>query len=351
MNFPLLKRLTEAHAAPGHEQSIRHIIREELGETVTYETDAMGNLICRKLPNIVIDGSRKLMIAAHMDEIGFVVKFIDDKGFLRLHPLGGFDARQLPSQRVRVHGARETLDGNLMLGVKPKHMLTAEEANRGPKLEDLFVDLGLNGEQVKEKVAIGDMVTLDRDCRMTGNFVTAKSMDNRIAVYVMIEALRAVKNHGCEILAVATVQEEIGCRGAAAAGAGLKPDLCVAIDVTLANDIPGIPDSEAITKLGEGAAIKILDSSLICHPKIVRHFRDIGDRNGIKYQMELLPFGGTDASAVQRQHGGVPSFTLSVPCRYVHTVNETIHPDDLDASVALLARYIEECQDANYALD
>jgi endoglucanase len=151
--------------------------------------------------------------------------------------------------------------------------------------------------------------------------------------------------------AIATVQEEIGLRGATASGSAIEPDIVVAIDITLANDIPGIPDSDWITKLGDGAAIKIMDSSLICHPKVVAHFRDLAEKNAIKHQMEVLPFGGTDAGGVQRLHGGVPAFTLSIPCRYVHTVNETVHGDDVDACVALLAKYIEDAHNGAYSYE
>jgi endoglucanase len=173
-------------------------------------------------------------------------------------------------------------------------------------------------------------------------------MDDRAAVYTMIEAVKSVKKHSVDVYAVATVQEEIGLRGATASGWAIKPDIAVAIDITLANDIPGIPETDHVTKLGEGTAIKIMDSSLICHPRMVDHFRELAEKNKVKHQMEVLPFGGTDAGGVQRLHGGIPSFTLSIPTRYVHTVNETVHSDDVDASVKLLATYIEDAHNGDY---
>lgn len=351
MNFSLLKKLSEAHGIPGQEDNIRLIVRDELKDLASFATDALGNLICTKAPTQSTDEPLKVMIAAHMDEIGFVVKFIEEKGFIRIHTLGGFDPRQLPAQRVLVHTREGILPGTLMMGTKPKHLLSPEEAGRPAKIEDFFVDLGMSGETVKKKVRIGDMITMDRDCRQMGDLITGKAMDNRIAVYVMIEAMRAVKNHAVEILGVATTQEEIGLRGATAAGSGLKPDICIAIDVTLANDIPGVPEVDQITRLGAGTAIKIMDNSLICHPKVVRHFQDLAEQHGIPHQMEILPMGGTDAAGVQKQHGGVPSFTLSVPTRYIHTVNETIHPSDLDASVALLTKYLEDAHNRSYAFE
>jgi putative aminopeptidase FrvX len=165
----------------------------------------------------------------------------------------------------------------------------------------------------------------------------------------MIEALKAAKSHDWDIYAVATVQEEIGLRGASAAGSGLAPDVVVALDITLANDIPGVPEQDHITKLGGGAAIKIMDGSLICHPKVVEHFRQLAIKNEIPYQMEVLPRGGTDAGGIQRLNGGVPAFTLSTPTRYVHTVNETVAKSDVQACIDVLARYIEDVHNGDYA--
>lgn len=351
MNVDLLKRLSEAPGIPGQEDQIRAIVRKELNGVCEFSGDTLGNLIgFKKATKSVSSPARKVMIAAHMDEIGFVVKYIDDKGFIRIHPLGGFDPRQMAAQRVHVHSREGVLPGTLMLGTKPKHMLSPEEASRAAKTDDYFVDLGLDVEACKAKVRVGDMVTMDREFRPMGALYTGKAMDNRVAVYTMIEALRAVTDHEVDIYAVATVQEEIGLRGAAAAGSAIQPDVIIAIDITLANDIPGIPEVDHVTKLGQGAAIKILDGSLICSPKLVEHFRELAEKHEIKHQMELLPMGGTDAGAVQRLNGGTAAFTLSVPTRYVHTVNETIHPDDIDAAVALLARYLEDAHSRDYVL-
>ncbi len=307
----------------------------------------MGSMIClKKAPG---NGAKKLMLAAHMDEIGFVVKYIDEKGFIRLQTLGGWDPRQMCSQRVVVQTKGGPLKGVLQYSTKPAHLLTDAERNEGPKIANFFVDLGLSGDEAKEKVRLGDMVTMDRDMIQLGKNLTCKSMDDRVAVFIMIEALKAAKSHNVDVYAVATVQEEIGLRGAAAAGSAIAPDVCVAIDITLANDIPGIPDQDQITRLGEGAAIKILDSSLLCHPKVVDHFRTLAEKNKIKHQMEILSLGGTDAGGIQRLHGGIPSFTLSIPTRYVHTVNETVSADDVQACIDLLARYIEDAHNGNYA--
>ena len=289
------------------------------------------------------------MLAAHMDEIGFRVKHVSDKGFLRIAPLGGWDTRQMASQRVLVHTGSGPVKGVLMQSTKPKHLLSAGEQGKEMTIDDYFIDIGHSGEAAKAKVQIGDGVTMDRAFQQMGDLFTCKAMDDRVAVFVMIEAVKAAKDHAVDVYAVATVQEEVGLRGAAASGSAIQPDVCVAIDITLSNDFPGMPEELSVTKLGEGTAIKILDSSLICHPKVVTHFRDLASKNKIKHQLELLPFGGTDAGGVQRLNGGIPAFTLSVPCRYVHTVNETVHSGDVQASIDLLARYIEDCHNGDYA--
>ncbi|HWA84204.1 MAG TPA: M42 family metallopeptidase [Fimbriimonadaceae bacterium] len=346
MNTDLLRRLTEAHGVPGQEDLIREIVRQELSGLCDISADRMGNLHCVKKGKG--DNPKKLMIAAHMDEIGFIVKHVDDKGFARIQPLGGWDPRQMFSQRVKVHTASGMVNGLLNYATKPKHLLTDAEASKKPEIDNFFIDMGMTGEEAKAKVRLGDMVTMDRTFQEEGPLMTCKCMDDRVAVYVMIEALKQVKSNDVEVHAVATVQEEIGLRGATAAGSAIAPDIVVAIDVTLAMDIPGVPEQDQITRLGSGTAIKLMDSSLLCHPKVVAHFRKLAEANKINHQIEVLPMGGTDAGGVQRLHGGIPAFTLSVPCRYIHTVNETVHRDDVQASVDLLARYIEDAHNGAY---
>lgn len=346
MNLDLLKTLVEAHGTSGYEDNIRDIVKQELQPYGELHVDSMGSVHC------VVNrgGGKKVMVAAHMDEIGFVVKYIDDKGFLKIHTIGGWDARQMASQRVYVHTQDGPIPGVLMAGVKPKHLLSAEEASKSPSAETFFVDCGLSGEEAKKRVSVGDMVTMNRGLQEMGQLLTCKAMDDRVAVFVMIEAVkRAAHSTQCEVHAVATVQEEIGLRGAAASGSAILPDVCIALDVTLANDIPGISEDFHITQLGKGTAIKIMDSSLICHPKVVKHFRALAEANNIPFQLELLPMGGTDAGAVQRLNGGIPSFTLSIPTRYIHTVNETVHRSDVEASIDLLAKYLEDAHNGDYA--
>jgi len=349
LNIELLKRLCETPGVSGREERIRRLVADEL-KSVADEVkfDAMGNVIAVKRGN----GGPRVMIAAHMDEIGFLVRHIDDKGFLRLQPVGGWDARVLFAQRVYVHGhTGTTLLGALMPAAKPVHLLTEEERRKQPTVEEFFVDLGLPADKVRELVEIGDPVTMARTAEEVGDTIMSKTLDDRVSVFVMIEALREVKEHRCEIVAVATVQEEVGLRGALTSAYALNPDIGIAIDVTLANDYAGADETERITRLGGGAAIKVMDSSLICHPKLVRHFRDVAEKHAIPYQLEILTRGGTDAGAIQRAREGVPSFTLSIPTRYVHTVNEMAAKADIEACIQLLARYLEEAHTREYTYD
>jgi tetrahedral aminopeptidase len=347
MNWTLLKQLSEAPGVPGREERLRELVIGELRPlTDEIRIDVMGNVICRRGGA----GKRKVMIAAHIDEIGFYVKFIDDKGFIRLQPVGGFDPRQLFAQRVLVHPrAGDPVRGVLTYSTKPTHMLTPEEAKAAPIIENFFVDLGRPAKQVKKLVEVGDMVTMDRTCEECGDHIVGKCLDNRVGVFVMIEALRALRKHDVDVYAVATTQEEIGLRGATTSAYAVDPDVGVALDTTLANDYPGVPEADAVTRLGRGVGIKIMDASLICHPRLVDHFRAIAKKRKIPHQMEILPRGGTDGGALQRSRGGTASITLSVPTRYIHTVNEMVHRDDVKSAVDLLAAFLEEAHKRDYA--
>lgn len=345
INLDLLKRLCETPGIPGREDQVRDLVVSELrGLVDELRVDTMGSVIGTKRG----DGGPRVMIAAHMDEIGFFVRHIDDQGFLRLQPVGGFDPRVLVAQRALVHGH----DGHVYRGViqpaaKPIHLLDPSEI-KPPKIEELFVDVGLPAAQVKDGIEVGDMVTLDRTLESTADAVISKALDDRVGVFVMIEALRAVQAHRSEILAVATTQEEVGLRGARTAAFALEPDIAVALDVTLAWDLPGGQPELAVSELRKGVALKVLDSSQLTHPKLLRHFRDLAEQNDIPYQLELLPRGGTDAGAMQLARDGTAAMTLSIPTRYVHTVNELASIGDIDATTKLLTRFLEDAGNRDY---
>lgn len=339
IDFDLLKRLCESHGVASREERVRGVALEALRPLVDeVRIDSLGNAVCLKRGK----GARRVMLAAHLDEIGFLVRHVDRSGFLRVQPVGGFDARTLFAQRVFVHCANgDLLRGVFMPAAKPIHLLAGERP-QPPRIDEFFVDLGMSGEQVQEKVEIGDMITLDRTTERVGENIVGKALDDRVGVFVMIEALRRMQNPEVDVVAVATVQEEVGLRGALTAAYGIEPDIGVAIDVTLAVDVPGMKEHEAVSKLGQGAGIKVMDSSLLCDPRLVRRFREIARRDQIPYQMEVMPRGGTDAGSIQRSRTGVPSITLSIPARYVHTVNEMVAERDVDACATLLARFLEE---------
>ena len=346
-NEALLKRLTETPGVSGREEKQREIAREELGAlTDEVRTDSLGSVIGTRRGR----EDARVMIAAHTDEIGFLVKHIDEKGFLRLQPVGGHDPANMVSQRVLVTTANgTTLRGALQPARKPPHLARGEE-QKPPKLDEFFVDLNLGAEEVKEAVRVGDYVTMDRTLERIGDGYIAKAMDDRIGVFAMIEALRATRGGEATVFAVATSQEEVGLRGAEASGSALKPTIVVAVDVTLTVDVPGGGGENAVTELGKGVALKIMDGHSISHPKLVEHFRAIAEREEIPYQMEILPAGGTDAGGVQRLNGGIPAITLSIPCRYTHSPNEMVSISDVEACITLLARYLEEAHAGDYSL-
>jgi len=336
-----LKDLSEMAGVPGREDGVRAYIEAHLRDLVdSVETDAMGNLHVLKRSGR--DGAPRLMVAAHMDEIGFIVRHVDDKGFLRLQHLGGFDARNLFARQVTVHASfgAGPLVGVLNPAVKPVHVSTAEERAKIPELASFYVDLGLGGERVRELVRVGDMVTLRQPFEDLGEVVTGKALDDRSGCWILMETLARVQAPAMDVHAVFTVQEEVGVRGAGTGAFRVAPDLAVALDTTLALDTPGSADDARITEMGKGTAIKVMDSRSISTRWLVDAFIDLAERNAVPYQLEVLPLGGTDAAAMQLSREGTPAITLSTPSRYVHTVTEMVAKADLEAAVALLAAAI-----------
>jgi len=343
LNVELLRRLSEVAGVPGREEQVRELVRAEVLDLVDdVREDPMGNLIALRRGTLP-DGERKrVMLSAHLDEIGFMVRHVDDKGYLRLQNLGGFDTRNLFARNVTVWTKQGPLPGILTPGGRPVHIASPEDRKKVPELREFFVDLGLSGEDVKSRVRVGDMVTLDQAFREVGELLCGKAMDDRAMVFVQIEALRALRDQppAHDVYAVFSTQEEVGLRGAVTAAYSVEPDLGVALDVTLAVDTPGVEAHEAVTRMGEGVGIKLFDSSMISTRWLVDEFVDLAEARGIPYQLEVLPLGGTDAGAIQRSRGGVPSVTLSLPTRYIHTVVESIHRADTIATIELLVAYL-----------
>lgn len=341
----LLQKLSEAAGIPGREDEVRTIVRDALKRHVDeIHVDRLGNVIAHKKGK-----GPRVVVAGHMDEIGFLVSHVDEEtGFLRLEPVGGFDPRTLIASRVTVHAKAGPLTG--LIGTKPVHILTDEERKKEIRIQDLFVDLGLPGKTVAKKVRVGDPVTLVQSFTRVGDLVSGKALDDRVGVYVGIEAMRRLKKHESDVYFVGTVQEEVGLRGARASAFALDPEIGVALDVTLACDMPGVSPHEQVTKLGKGVAIKLKDSASISHPGLVRFLVDLAEKKKISYQMEILPRGGTDAGAIQLAREGAAVVTLSVPTRYVHSVVEAAHVDDIEAAVKLLTAFLEACHTADLSL-
>ena len=261
---------------------------------------------------------------------------------LRVQNVGGFDTRNLFARRVLVQGKSDLIGVMNPVG-RPIHVATEEERKKIPKVSEFFIDLFMSKEEVSKQVRIGDPVTLIQPFQEIGHVVTGKSLDNRVASWVAINALRKVgKKSRYDIYYAATVQEEVGCRGAGTSAFGIEPDVGIAIDTTLACDTPGIDKTDAITELGKGVAIKVMDSGSISHRGLLDEFVAVAEKKKIPHQLEILPLGGTDASTMQRAGIGRRTITLSIPTRYVHTVTEAAHKADLNAAVDLLAAWL--CQ-------
>lgn len=337
INVKLLKEICEVAGAPGHEQRVREIVLREIKKLCDKITiDNMGNVTALKKGK----KDKKVMIAAHMDEIGFIVTHIDENGFLRFNPLGGFDPKTLTAQRVKVHGKKDVIG---VMGSKPIHMMSAGERDKVVPISDYFIDLGMDRKEVEKIVSVGDTITRERELIEMGNCVNCKSIDNRVSVFILIETLRELKNSPYHVYAVFTVQEEVGIRGANVAALQIQPDFGFGLDTTIAFDVPGAKPYEMITKLGDGAAIKIMDSSTICDYRMVKFMKQTAVKHKIKHQTEILPAGGTDTAGIQRMTpGGSISGAVSIPTRHIHQVIEMADKSDIRASIDLLKHCIQD---------
>ncbi len=333
IDFQLLGEVCREPGAPGYEQRIREKIIKEITPYVDQvKVDAMGNIHALKKG----EGKKKTLVSAHMDEISFIVTHIDEDGYIRFHPLGGFDPKTLTAQRVIIHGKEDVLG---VMGTKPIHIMKAEERKKMPEISDFFIDTGMKKEEVEKKVLVGNPITRERELCIMGDCVNAKSLDNRVSVYILIEAIKELADVHLEsdIYGVFTVQEEVGLRGAMTAASGIDPDFGINLDVTLACDFPAALPHEKITTLGNGTAIKVLDGSTICDYRMVSFMKKLAEKNDINYQMEILPAGGTDTAAIQRYaKGGSITGGISIPTRYLHQVIEMAHTEDIRATIDLL---------------
>ena len=347
LDIPLLKKVCKLPGAPGFEHRIRDYVKGKVTPFVDkVETDAMGNLIAIKKGK----SDKRVMVAAHLDEIAFITTHIDDDGFLRFHTLGGFDPKTLTAQRVIVHGKKDLLG---VMGAKPIHVMSAEERTKMPKISDYFIDLGMSKEEVEKYVYVGAPITRERELVEMGDCVNSKSLDNRVSVFILLETLRALKDVEVpyDIYGVFTVQEEIGLRGAINSAGHINPNFGIGLDVTIAYDLPGAQPHEKITTLGDGAAIKIMDGSTVCDTRMVGFMQDVANRHKIDWQPEILPAGGTDTAGLQRYgKDGSIAGAISIPTRNLHQVIEMANKKDIEACTALLTKCLEELDEWNWEL-
>lgn len=348
IDVPLLSRICEAPGAPGFEIQIRELVLKELkGLADKVRVDNMGNVIALKKGR---SSKKKSMAAAHMDEIGFIVTHIDDNGFVRFNPLGGFDPKTLTSQRVIIHGKKDVIG---VMGCKPIHIMSPEERGKSLKLSDYFIDLGMTKKEVEKIVNIGDPITRRSELLELGSCVNVKSLDNRVSVFVLLEALRAIKKSrrkpAFDFYAVFTVQEEVGIRGANVSALEIQPDFGFGLDTTIAFDTPGSQPQERVTSLGDGAGIKIMDSSTICDYRMVAFMKKTATAKKIKWQPEILNAGGTDTAGIQRMTpGGSIAGAISIPTRHIHQSIEMSDKKDIEECIKLLAACVCDLDKGNW---
>lgn len=320
----LLKQLTETFGPSGYEENVRKLIRAEVKPYADeIKVDALGSLIVRKKPTKQSKNTKKIMIAAHMDEIGLMVSHVDDNGFVRFSPIGGVFRRYVVGGRVRFLNGVQGVIGNDKL----------DNIGELPTLDKVYIDVGATNKK-DCPVKIGDVAAFDRPFTEMGNRLVAKSMDNRAGVVVAIETLRALKTTPYDVYFVFTSQEEVGVRGATTSAYGVDPDIGIALDVTPTGDTPNALKMEM--RLGDGPCIKIKDVGFISDPRIVQWMIQTAEKNKIPYQREVLLLGGTDARAIQLTRAGVPAGCLSIPVRYVHSPSEMVDHSDMLNSVKLL---------------
>lgn len=344
LDIKLMAEICEVAGAPGYEKRIRDIVLREITPLVDeVRVDNMGNVTAIKKGK----ERKKVMIGAHMDEISFMVTHIEEGGFLRFHTLGGFDPKTLTAQRVIVHGKKDLIG---VMGSKPIHVMTVEERAKLPKTTDYFIDMGMSKEELEKVVSVGDVITRERKLIEMGNCVNCKSIDNRISVFILIEALRTLGDVPYDVYGVFTVQEEIGVRGAQVATLEHQPDFGFGLDTTIAYDVPGAQAHEKITSLGKGTAIKIMDASTVCDYRMVEFMKKTADKHKIQWQPEVLTAGGTDTAAIQRfSPGGSIAGAISIPTRHIHQVIEMADKGDIEKSILLLQRCLEELDTFDWA--
>lgn len=323
----LITTLAEAYGPVGQESGVRQTIEQLIKPYVDeIRTDPLGNLIAYKSGS---SSEHRIMLSAHMDEIGLMVTHIDENGFLRFQPLGGVGPWTSLGQRVRF------ADGTVG-AVSSEKLKDIKEL----EFDKMFIDIGATSAgEAQQKVRIGSVACFDRTVAVQGKRLSGKALDDRVGCAVLVEALRRLEAPVSDVYAVFSVHEEVGARGAGPAAYSIDPTVGIAIDVTPTGDTP---EGEKLpVKLGEGVAIKVKDRSLLTHPKVKEHLAELAEKAGIKHQYEVLGYGGTDAGTIHTIRAGIPSGAISIPVRYVHTPVEMVDLDDVEAAVELTCALLE----------
>jgi putative aminopeptidase FrvX len=336
----ILEKLSNANGVTGREGEVRELIKNYLKPYVDeIREDRLGNLIALKKGK---KDAPTVMIAAHMDEIGLMIKNIKKRGFLQFTKVGGIDDRILLAQKVIVHTDKGPLNG--VVGSKPVHIETEEERKKVVNADKLFIDVGAKDKEEAEKmgVQVGDVVSFDtKFARINEDIVLGKALDDRVGCAIMIEALKRLRKVDCNVYAVGTIQEEVGLRGATIAAFQVEPDVGIALDATVAGDTPGVGEGEAPAKMGEGPVLTVADAGLIAHPKVLRLLIDSAKENKIPYQLETGIRGATDAARISLSREGVPSGVIAVASRYIHSPAAILSLDDAEKTVKLVVAVIE----------
>ncbi len=324
----LIKTLVEAVGPSGHETVVRDLVKAEVSKLADeISVDALGNLIARK--GVKQPDGMRVMLSAHMDEIGLIATHIDDHGFIRFTTIGGVRPHTLLGGRVRfLNGISGVIGGERLENSSNVHVF-----------EKLFIDVGAAGKD-DCPVKVGDMAIFDRPMLELGRRLVAKSMDNRVSVAILIEVLRKLKKTPHELYFVFSTQEEVGVRGATTAAYGVDPDLGIAVDVTGTGDTP--KGLRMAVQLGHGPAVKVKDAGMLSDPRVVRWMSATAEAAKIPYQLEILEGGSTDARAIQLTRAGVPVGCVSIPCRYIHSPSEMVDFDDVQNAVALLVKLLSK---------
>jgi putative aminopeptidase FrvX len=336
-----LEKLSNACGVTGRENQVRELMIQLMKPYADQITvDRLENVIAIKQGK---EKSPKIMLAAHMDEVGLMVKTISKEGFLQFTKMGGIDDRILPAQKVAIFTRKGQFPG--IIGSKPPHIQKEEERRKVISYDELFIDIGAESREDAANlgVSIGDPVGFDIKYVPLGkDVVTGKAFDNRAGCIAMVETLKLIEKTDCTVCAVGTVQEEVGLRGAATAAFGVDPDIAIALDVTIAGDVPGVREFDTNVKMGKGPTLTVSDSGLITHPKVLRWLLDTAEEEKIPYQLESGLLGSTDAARISITRQGIPSGTVSIPTRYIHSPVGMLNLKDIDNSAKLAAAAIQK---------